>query len=89
MTLSYRGAAFNRVKAKNRERVAGARDAGRLQVDLGSQVKQINADAVLLERPDGEARLANDAVIVCAGGILPSAFLESVGIAVETRYGTA
>jgi thioredoxin reductase/NAD-dependent dihydropyrimidine dehydrogenase PreA subunit len=89
VTLSYRGAAFNRVKAKNRERVAGARDAGRLQVELGSQVKQINADAVLLERPDGEARLANDAVIVCAGGILPSAFLESVGIAVETRYGTA
>jgi len=89
VTLSYRGAAFNRVKAKNRERVAGARDAGRLQVELGSQVRQINADAVLLERPDGEARLANDAVIVCAGGILPSAFLESVGIAVETRYGTA
>jgi thioredoxin reductase/NAD-dependent dihydropyrimidine dehydrogenase PreA subunit len=87
--LSYRGAAFNRVKAKNRERVAAALDAGRLQVELGSQVRQISADAVLLDRPDGEVRIANDAVIVCAGGILPSAFLESVGIAVETRYGTA
>jgi hypothetical protein len=42
-----------------------------------------------LELTGGEAQLANDAVIVCAGGILPSAFLESVGIAVETRYGTA
>ena len=89
MTLSYRGTAFNRVKAKNRENIAEAREAGRLRVELGSQVKQISADAVQLELAAGETRLANDAVIVCAGGILPSAFLESVGIAVETRYGTA
>ncbi len=89
VTLSYRGAAFNRVKGKNRERVAGAREAGHLRVELGSHVKQITADAVLLELADGETRLANDAVIVCAGGILPTTFLESVGIAVETRYGTA
>jgi thioredoxin reductase len=87
--LSYRGDAFNRVKAKNRERVATALDAGRLTVELGSQVRQISDDAVLLNRADGEARIANDAVIVCAGGILPSAFLESIGITVETRYGTA
>jgi thioredoxin reductase (NADPH) len=32
--------------------------------------------------------LRNDAVIVCAGGILPTAFLKSVGIDVETKYGT-
>src|SRR5262249_9608847 len=30
-----------------------------------------------------------NAVIICAGGILPNAFLKSVGIEVETRYGTA
>jgi repressor of nif and glnA expression len=34
-------------------------------------------------------RIKNDAVIVCAGGILPTAFLHSVGIEVETKYGTA
>jgi len=27
-------------------------------------------------------------VIVCAGGILPTRFLQKVGIAVETKYGT-
>jgi thioredoxin reductase (NADPH) len=89
VTLSYRGTAFNRVKARNRERIASALESGRLRVELGSQVKQIEAADVVLELSDGETRLANDAVIVCAGGILPSAFLESVGIAVETRYGTA
>jgi len=34
-------------------------------------------------------RIKNDAVIVCAGGILPTAFLNSIGVKVETKYGTA
>ena len=89
VTLSYRGTAFNRVKAKNRERVAAAGAAGRLRIELASQVKQISADRVQLALAEGEDSLANDAVIICAGGVLPSAFLASVGIAVETRYGTA
>ena len=87
--LSYRGSAFNRVKAKNRERVAAAADSAQLSVELGSQLRQITGDKVCLETVRGEVQLANDAVIVCAGGILPTAFLESVGIAVETRFGTA
>jgi len=28
-------------------------------------------------------------VIVCAGGVLPGAFLKSVGIGVEMKFGTA
>ena len=87
--LSYRGSAFNRVKTKNRERVAAAADTGQLSVELDSQLRQITRDEVHIETARGEVKLANDAVIVCAGGILPSAFLESVGIAVETRFGTA
>jgi thioredoxin reductase (NADPH) len=34
-------------------------------------------------------RIKNDAVIVCTGGILPTAFLKGIGIEVETKYGTA
>jgi hypothetical protein len=34
-------------------------------------------------------KVKNDAVIVCAGGILPAAFLKSIGIEVETKYWTA
>jgi hypothetical protein len=33
--------------------------------------------------------MRNDAVIVSAGGVLPSDFLRRVGISVETKYGTA
>jgi thioredoxin reductase (NADPH) len=31
----------------------------------------------------------NDAVIVCAGGILPTKLLEEIGIHVETAHGQA
>ena len=33
--------------------------------------------------------LQNDAIIVCAGGILPTGFLKDIGIEIETKYGTA
>jgi thioredoxin reductase/NAD-dependent dihydropyrimidine dehydrogenase PreA subunit len=88
VVLSYRGNAFNRVKAKNRERVEAAKAAGRLTLELGSQLQRISADTVHLKTVTGEEKIANDAVIVCAGGILPTGFLKSVGIEVETRFGT-
>ena len=31
----------------------------------------------------------NDAIIVSAGGVLPNDFLRSIGVEVETKYGTA
>jgi len=34
-------------------------------------------------------RLPNEAVIVSAGGILPTEFLNSIGVRVETKFGTA
>ena len=39
---------------------------------------------------DGQPlEIPNDAVIVSAGGILPTPFLKSTGIEVETKYGSA
>ena len=32
--------------------------------------------------------LPNDAVIVCAGGVLPTPLLRKVGIQFETKFGT-
>ena len=89
VTLSYRGDAFQRAKPRNRQRVADAQAAGRLTVLLSSEVKRIESDAVLLKQRDRIVRIENDAVIVNAGGVLPNEFLKSVGIAVETKYGTA
>lgn len=89
VTLSYRGDAFGRAKPKNRERVDAAERGGRLEVVLKSQVEAIEPDAVALKADGVVRKLQNDSVIVSAGGILPTDFLRSVGIEVETKYGTA
>lgn len=89
VTLSYRSDSFSRAKAKNRERVKAAETVGNLRVLLGSSIKRIGRDDVEIEQQGQPKRIKNDAVIVCAGGILPTAFLKSVGIEVETKYGTS
>ncbi len=89
VALSYRSEAFNRVKPANRERLRAAAEAGRVKVLLRSEVVGIERDRVLLRMAEDEVALDNDAVIISAGGILPTAFLNSIGVTVETKYGTA
>jgi thioredoxin reductase/NAD-dependent dihydropyrimidine dehydrogenase PreA subunit len=89
VTLSYRGDAFGRAKPGNRERVAKAEQDGRLRLMLSSQVKSIGKDTVSLAYEGRTVEQQNDAVIVSAGGVLPTDFLKSMGIQVETKWGTA
>jgi thioredoxin reductase/Pyruvate/2-oxoacid:ferredoxin oxidoreductase delta subunit len=88
-TLSYRGKAFGRVKPQNRERLASAEASGKLRVMLESSVLSIDAAHAVLEHKGGPVTIDNDAIIVCAGGILPTPMLKDIGIIVETKYGTA
>ncbi len=87
--LSYRNEAFNRAKAKNRDSIHQAAGAGKLRLELGSQILQIGENSIDLKTTNGTECIENDAVIVCAGGILPTPFLRAAGIEVETRFGTA
>ena len=89
VTLSYRSDAFSRAKKKNRERISAAQAAGRVSVLLSSEVASIEQDRVLISQDDKLVELANEAIIVCAGGILPTWLLEEIGIGMETKYGTA
>lgn len=89
VTLSHRSDSFNRAKPKNRDLVKRAQQSGRLAVLFNSKVKRVGPDDVDIEAGGQVQRIRNDAVIVCVGGILPTAFLQSMGIEVETKYGTA
>jgi thioredoxin reductase/NAD-dependent dihydropyrimidine dehydrogenase PreA subunit len=89
VTLSYRSAAFSRAKQKNRRRLEEAEAAGRLRVLLESNVKAITEDTVEIDHKGSLVKLRNDAVIVNAGGILPTGLLRELGIEVETKHGTA
>ncbi len=87
VSLSYRSEAFGRAKKKNRDKVQKAQVEGQLKVYMKSNVKEIRDDDLLLDHDGQEIELKNDAVIVCAGGILPTAFLKKIGIEVETKRG--
>jgi thioredoxin reductase/ferredoxin len=89
VVLSYRGAEFDRAKARNRERIRSATNGGQLRVMMKSNVKKIEAQSVAIEADGALTEVRNDAVIVSAGGVLPSDFLRRVGISVETKYGVA
>lgn len=89
VTLSYRSEAFSRAKEKNRQRIEQAQAAGRLSVLLKSNVKQIREAHVELDHDGKQVEIANDAVIVSAGGVLPTGFLKQIGIEVQTKYGHA
>jgi thioredoxin reductase/NAD-dependent dihydropyrimidine dehydrogenase PreA subunit len=88
VTLSYRSAAFARVKAKNRERLEACQRDGRVRVLLESKVRRIEPRSVQIEHGGATHEIANDAVIVCAGGELPTPLLQKVGIAFETKFGS-
>lgn len=88
VTLSYRGEAFSRAKAKNRRRVEEAANFGRIDVRLVSRVLAIGRDAVEIETKGERQHIANDAVVVCAGGVMPKNLLENIGIRMETKHGT-
>jgi thioredoxin reductase (NADPH) len=88
VTLSYRSEAFARVKPKNRQRLEQAEANSRLTVQLKSKVNEIHANTVTIELANKSVvELPNDAVIICAGGVLPTPFLKEIGVLVETHYG--
>src|SRR3989338_598008 len=89
VTLSYRSEAFGRGKPKNRDLLKEMADQGRIDVRLKSNVKLIKENKLVLEQEGKTFELPNDAVIVCAGGILPTPFLREIGVMVETKFGTA
>jgi thioredoxin reductase (NADPH) len=92
VSICYRSAAFTRAKARNREAVLQAENDGRLRVLMEANVTKILPDRVFIQQGSDAAEekieLKNDAVIINAGGILPTQFLQSIGISVETKHGS-
>src|SRR5229473_6332357 len=80
VTLSYRQAAFGRIKERNAKRLEEFTRKGKLKVILNSKVLEITPDAVVLDVNGASQRFPNDYVWVFAGGDPPTAFLKKIGI---------
>ncbi len=78
--LSYRRGAFGRIRRRNKERLDEAVGAGRVVLLMRSTVLEISPESVRLMTEEGEQALENDVVIICAGGVLPTAMLEEAGV---------
>lgn len=88
VVLSYRSGSFSRAKPKNKKRVETTEKKGKLKVLLKSNVKEIHDDFVILDCEGKSIEVANDAVIISAGGVLPTGMLRDMGVDIETKYGT-
>jgi thioredoxin reductase (NADPH) len=91
VTLSYRGETFSRLKPKNLERINEYIRKKKVKALFNSNVREILPDSVILSFSNNsdELKIKNDMTYVFAGGILPSSFLEGIGITVTKKFGDA
>lgn len=87
VTLSYRGPELTRPKKANRERLAEAVASGEIRVLWNSRVKSISGQTVLLDHAGEDFEIPNEVVFAMTGGVLPTALLTEMGVAVEFHYG--
>jgi thioredoxin reductase len=91
VSISYRGDSFARLKPKNLERVTSYSKSGKVKVLLNSEVSEILDNSVILKVQDSSEPkvIENDLVYIFAGGILPTKFLEEIGIKITKKFGEA
>jgi len=80
VTLSYRKSEFQRIKARNMERLQMCLKLGTVKAIMNSEVEEILASEVRIKTPDSVLTIPNDYVFIFAGGELPFDFLKSIGI---------
>lgn len=87
VSLSYRKENFSRIKDGNRERLDRAVSNGWVKLLMNTQVAEIRHGEVVLSTAGPDLTLPNDQVFVFIGGELPTAFLKSIGIRMERKFG--
>ena len=91
VTLSYRNGSFSRLKPKNLERINDYIKRKKVKVLFNSDVKEIFNDSVALtfNNSSDELKIKNNLTYIFAGGILPTSFLEGIGIKITKKFGDA
>ncbi len=87
VSLSYRRSQFGRIKDDNRKRLETAVASGKVMVYMESAVNEIFLDKVALEQNDTIINLPSDYIFVLIGGEPPTAFLQKIGIKMDTKFG--
>ena len=88
VTVSYRGSHLSRIKLQNQARLDQAVANGRIDILWSTTVVEIRPASVLFRDSEGLVHeLPNDFVFVMIGGEMPTTFLHSCGIEIDTKFG--
>lgn len=86
--ISYRSDKFRRLKPANHQRLTEAVEMDKISLYLNSNVIENTNESVQLKFDDGRMEtLENDSLFIFAGGIIPTKFLEEIGIKIDTKFG--
>jgi thioredoxin reductase (NADPH) len=89
VTLSYRKAAFSRLKERNAQRIEECIRKGKLTVMFNSEPVEFREGSAILERDGQVVEIPNEYVWIFAGGEPPTAFLKKIGVALGMHDMTA
>jgi thioredoxin reductase/Pyruvate/2-oxoacid:ferredoxin oxidoreductase delta subunit len=89
VTLSYRQAAFSRIKERNAKRIEECMRSGKVEVLFGSTPLEFRTASAILDVAGQSREIPNDFVWIFAGGEPPSAFLKKIGVGFGERDITA
>jgi thioredoxin reductase (NADPH) len=89
VTLSYRKAAFTRIKERNSKRLQEYQQRKKLTVLFNSTPVEIRERSVLIDVGGHRREIPNDFVWVLAGGTPPNTFLEQIGVQLGSHDLTA
>ncbi len=85
VTMSYRQAAFSRIKDRNAQRIQECIRKGKVNVLFNSNPVEFRSDSVLIDVNGEQQTLPNDYVWIFAGGEPPTAFLKKIGVSFGER----
>lgn len=80
VVMVNRSSEFARIKQGNLTLITNAIEKGDIQCYFSAETLKIEKDAIILQIPDGQARVACDRIIARLGAAAPRKFVESCGI---------
>ncbi len=87
--LLVRGPTFDRCNEENQNIIKDYERKGMVKICYNTTVEQIHKDHLIVKMDGQTLRVQNDFLFIFAGAILPFAFLKSLGIMIDTKYGEA
>lgn len=86
--LLVRGDTLDRCNDDNKDRINAMVEKGLCEILYNTSTKAISKDKIVITQEDKDIEIPNDYLFIFAGAIMPYKFLMSLGIEIDTSFGT-